>query len=152
VSERNTVASTEVATLSVNGSRGVVVLHKCVNPVCAAQFRFLHQGKLFEVEIHHRDKQSGNGQRAPPGSGKAHIERYWLCDRCMLEVELQFDGLRGLVVRSQVGSEPVFTPVSTGSGRPVTDVSRVLIRPLDLNVRPKRNFMGKLNMQTRDAA
>jgi len=27
------------------------VLHKCANPVCAAQFRYLHQGWLFEVRF-----------------------------------------------------------------------------------------------------
>ena len=27
------------------------MLHKCANPVWCAQFRYLHQGKLFEVEV-----------------------------------------------------------------------------------------------------
>lgn len=128
------------------------MLAKCVNPVCSAQFRFLHQGKLFEVEIHHRDNQSSNGQRAL-GNSKAHTERYWLCDQCTQEVDLHFDGRHGLVVRSRIGSGQALRPVfQESSGRTVTEVSRVMIRPLDLNLRVRRSFSGNSKMQARDAA
>lgn len=39
------------------------MLAKCVNPVCSNQFRFLHQGKLLQVEIQFLDKAAAVDHR-----------------------------------------------------------------------------------------
>ena len=50
------------------------MLHKCANPVCSAQFLYLPQGRLFEVEIQPFERFSidGQGQFSPSeGTGCA---------------------------------------------------------------------------------
>lgn len=105
------------------------MLAKCVNSVCSAQFRFLHQGKLFEVEI----------QYARTPTGKVQVERYWLCDQCAEQVTLWFDKCEGLVVHSPAGREKVR---GLSSGRSVAEISQVRIRPLDINLAAGRGFTG----------
>lgn len=73
------------------------MLAKCVNPVCSAQFRYLRQGKLFEVEIQYLDTPSDNSQREV-GDGRVQIERCWLCDECAAHITLRFDKRLGLVM------------------------------------------------------
>ena len=125
------------------------MLHKCANPVCAAQFRYLHQGWLFEVEIHHFEGLPGDS-RAKSRSGTRHVERWWLCEPCARRVSLQFDSRLGLVMVSSVeGSIQVVTtavqpsnlqPSNPGPSRPQSSeqgtgagIARILIRPLDLD-------------------
>ncbi len=57
------------------------MVDKCANPDCAAQFRYLHQGKLFVVEgarksTMRRSVEETNGVRA------RRTLIYWLCDAC----------------------------------------------------------------------
>ncbi len=49
------------------------MLHKCANPVCCAQFRYLHQGKLFELEIQYVESTLGDAQ-GKLGNGKGHSD------------------------------------------------------------------------------
>ena len=49
--------------VSYDPSQGVAVLHKCANPVCCAQFRYLNQGKLSEVEIQYVESNFGRRSR-----------------------------------------------------------------------------------------
>ena len=115
------------------------MLAKCVNPVCSNQFRFLHQGKLLEVEIQFLDKAAANDHR-DIAKGKVHIERYWLCDQCSEHVTLRFDKRQGLLMYSFVTSEEVLIPLS--SSRTVAEISQVRIRPLGLNVGGERDLTG----------
>ena len=120
------------------------MLHKCANPVCAAQFRYLHQGWLFEVEIHHFESLQGDS-RGKSRNGTRHVERWWLCEPCAARVSLQFDRRLGLVMVSSVeGSRQVVTtavqPSNPGPSRPQSSkqgtgagIARILIRPLDLD-------------------
>jgi hypothetical protein len=120
------------------------VLQKCANPVCAAQFRYLHQGWLFEVEIHHFESLPGDS-RAKPRNCDRHVERWWLCEPCAVRVSLQFDPRLGLVMVSSVeGSRQVVTtavqpsnpqPSNPRPSNPRTGagIARILIRPLDLD-------------------
>ena len=73
------------------------MVRKCANPACYAQFRFLHQGKLFEVEIQYRECPCGKGTSS---NSKRYVERYWLCDQCAAHITLQFDPRRGVVLMS----------------------------------------------------
>jgi hypothetical protein len=51
------------------------VLSKCANPACLARFRYLHEGRIFNIEI-----------KAASGGDFAHlndrVEHFWLCEGC----------------------------------------------------------------------
>lgn len=55
------------------------MLSKCANPACFTRFRYLHEGRIFNIEI-----------KSGPSDGRAHlhIEHFWLCESCarMLKV------------------------------------------------------------------
>ena len=105
------------------------MLQKCANPVCYNQFRYLHQGKLFEIEIRYVDSPSADNQ-GKPTNGKGHVERCWLCDQCAANVALRFDRQRGLViVCSSSASEEVVTSISQSGGKAAADIARIIIRP-----------------------
>lgn len=138
-------------------SQGAVVLNKCANPVCGAQFRYLHQGKLFEVEVQYAESLASDG-KTKPGNGKGHAERCWLCDECAAHVTLRFDARRGVVmVSSLTGSEEALTTASSQSnGGTAARIARVLVRPLDLDldltVSTRRRSAIKLNVRRSEAA
>jgi hypothetical protein len=50
------------------------MLSKCANPVCAARFRYLHEGRIFNLQASER------GRGARPST--APTEYYWLCAAC----------------------------------------------------------------------
>jgi hypothetical protein len=131
-------------------SPGVAVLHKCVNPDCSAQFRYLHQGRLFEIEIQYLKTADSAGQ-GTLHNGKGYVERCWLCDQCATHIALRFDPRRGLVVASSLGrAEGVITlatPQSTANA--ATERKRALIRSLDMDLRisTKRNAAGQRNVR-----
>jgi transposase-like protein len=131
------------------------VLNKCANPVCSNQFRYLHQGKLFEVEVQYNESQSSDGE-TKPGNGKGHVERCWLCDQCAANITLRFDARRGAVMVSSLRSseEALTTVLSQSNGGSTARIVRVLIRPLDLELRPstRRRTARELDNRRREAA
>jgi hypothetical protein len=50
------------------------VLSKCANPTCLARFHYLHQGRIFNIEM-----GTASSNRI---SGTRRIEHFWLCERC----------------------------------------------------------------------
>jgi hypothetical protein len=129
------------------------VLRKCANPVCGAQFRYLHRGKLIEVETEYSDSLPADGHREP-GNGRSHIERWWLCDECAPYTVLRFDRRRGLVMtHSVVGWDAILTTIfPQPEGRTLRDVTRVLIRPLGLEPKLRRNLIDALRVEEGEAA
>ena|ERR1700733_1888874 len=63
------------------------MLSKCANPLCSASFRYFHEGRLFRIEVPSRSAE--DVQTARPA---AHVEFFWLCDRCTPQMTLQHDG------------------------------------------------------------
>lgn len=63
------------------------MLSKCANPACSARFRYLHQGRIFNIEM---DMLSSDSK----GPSVHKIEHFWLCECCAqtLKVVLQ-DGV-----------------------------------------------------------
>jgi hypothetical protein len=59
------------------------MLSKCANSACGSPFRYLGQGKLFQIETESRDA-AFTGEKNVPRKRRAlrRVERYWLCDRC----------------------------------------------------------------------
>lgn len=52
------------------------MLSKCANPTCSAGFHYLHEGRIFKIEM------------SAPSSDKNHshnrrLEYFWLCERCV---------------------------------------------------------------------
>jgi hypothetical protein len=124
------------------------VLDKCANPFCFAQFRYLQQGRLFEVETRYLRRPSIDGQHRLR-NGREHLERYWLCDTCATYIALQFDRERGIVavaLRRGSGKTMVAAIPQLDSEAPA-EVATVLIRPVDLNWIKKRESKEQTKAQ-----
>jgi hypothetical protein len=105
------------------------MLHKCANPVCPVQFRFLNQGKLFEIEIQYLESPSGD--QCKRCNDKRQFAWYWLCNLCEVGNTLRFDSARGLVtISSLAGSKCMETTISEITPKAVAGISQVLIRPI----------------------
>jgi len=59
------------------------VLTKCLNPACDARFRYLNQGRIFNIEI---PFAKTNGERS-----FAKAECFWLCENCSLTMKVIVD-------------------------------------------------------------
>lgn len=68
------------------------MLSKCANPACSEQFRYLHQGKLFQLSPV-PDVEAMTGIFLPQ-----LYERFWLCDRCCKEMTLVWGGTEAKVI------------------------------------------------------
>lgn len=51
------------------------MLAKCANPVCPTRFRYLHEGRIFNIEV-------PNGPATNVRPAATRIEHYWLCAEC----------------------------------------------------------------------
>ena len=51
------------------------MLSKCANPACHAPFRYLRQGRIFNIERGTSSPSDGN-------SRLRRIEHFWLCEQC----------------------------------------------------------------------
>jgi hypothetical protein len=69
------------------------MLSKCANPVCSATFRYLHQGRIFQLV------PGPAVEWAAAKNGLLPVERFWLCDACSIEMNVIWDGARAKVVR-----------------------------------------------------
>jgi len=109
------------------------MLHKCANSSCRAQFRYLNQGRLFEVEIQYSESPSGD--QCKRCNDKRQIMWCWLCNLCEASNTLRFDPGRGLVTVSSLGDSAcaVATTISQLSPKAAASIARVLIRTLDLD-------------------
>ncbi|MBZ5616759.1 MAG: hypothetical protein LAO23_22375 [Acidobacteriia bacterium] len=56
------------------------MLSHCLNPSCTAQFRFLHEGRIFKIERTTASLDDSNPQRL--------VEHYWLCGPCSLALKV----------------------------------------------------------------
>lgn len=69
------------------------MLSKCANPACSTPFRYLRDGKLFEI--------ASNGSSGPTivGERKAvrKVEFFWLCGQCSTELMVVYDQEKGIV-------------------------------------------------------
>ncbi len=68
------------------------MLSKCANPACSEQFRFLHQGKLFQLTPL-PELEAAAGFFLPQ-----LYERFWLCDQCSKEMTVVWAGTEAKVI------------------------------------------------------
>ena len=57
------------------------MIAKCANPSCVASFRYLHEGKVFKLEV----GQPGDATKAKLPH---RIEHFWLCSDCVRSLTL----------------------------------------------------------------
>jgi hypothetical protein len=57
------------------------MLTKCANPKCNAQFRYLHEGKLFIVDNGPARRHCAE-RRATNNQTNDQLGYYWLCSTC----------------------------------------------------------------------
>jgi hypothetical protein len=80
------------------------MLSKCANPTCATAFRYLHEGKLYVIDLR------GPARQKPRCSSRSgQLEYAWLCSSCSLYLTIQIDeefGTRAVrKVEAKNGSE-----------------------------------------------
>jgi len=109
------------------------VLDKCANPSCEAQFRYLHRGRVFEVEIQYSQNWCGEGNDRLP-DGKGHVERIWLCDQCAIDIPPRDDGWRALLMETLLRhcGGKVTSAFAQSLSKPAGTVAKVWIRPFGL--------------------
>jgi hypothetical protein len=67
------------------------MLSKCANPDCSTPFLYLHQGRLFRIEVVAKQDRVKPG---PVGSEKKpvrRIEYFWLCDSCSSRLTVAYE-------------------------------------------------------------
>ena len=74
------------------------MLAKCANPSCSHSFRYLHEGKLYRIELVGDDGGSG------PKS-----EWFWLCNQCSLQMTLRVEGSKLVAVTEMPGNASVLS-------------------------------------------
>jgi hypothetical protein len=58
------------------------MLAKCANPTCSAPFRYLHEGKLFRLDL-------GAGPPSPDTRIPRQLQYFWLSDRSARTMTLE---------------------------------------------------------------
>lgn len=56
------------------------MLSKCANPLCAIRFRYLHEGRIFNVPV--SDAHAAFGDRP------SRVEHFWLCSGCAATLKI----------------------------------------------------------------
>jgi hypothetical protein len=80
---------------------------KCANPDCAAKFRYLREGRLFQIDMRHLP---GKREGLCPFCGHPlHLRYFWLCDACAQTMTLTctVDGSVKLVCGSIAGAQAI---------------------------------------------
>ena len=73
------------------------MLSKCANPGCIAPFRYLHEGKLFRMDVPATALLHTPAQniKKPP----QRTEFFWLCNACSAQMTLIYTRTEGVITR-----------------------------------------------------
>jgi len=82
------------------------VVAKCANPICVVPFRYLREGKIFNIEIKKND-----------GCGQLKIEHFWLCESCS-------KSLKVVVENGAVITRPLRLALASGASQEKTGSKR----------------------------
>ena len=69
------------------------MISKCANPYCGAPFRYLREGKLFQLYTGPETQSATD----PNQKSDRHMECFWLCGRCAATLRLEFERQEGVV-------------------------------------------------------
>jgi hypothetical protein len=76
------------------------MLAKCCNPACSATFHYLHEGKLFPIELRSDSAIVASGTELR--GTLLHSQCFWLCSSCSRVMTIEPDGKGGVgIVRGQ---------------------------------------------------
>jgi hypothetical protein len=68
------------------------MLSKCANPACAVPFRYLRDGRLYQID-------TADGPRAvTDGKPSQRFEYFWLCGQCAASMTLAFQRGKGVIM------------------------------------------------------
>jgi hypothetical protein len=56
------------------------MLARCANPICGAHFRYLKQGRIYNVPLYGPDDRSCKWPQ--------RVEHFWLCSNCCVTLRL----------------------------------------------------------------
>lgn len=71
------------------------MLSKCANPGCTATFLYLHQGKLFRLNVSNGIPVSSS---LPQTKTAQRVEFFWLCSDCATELTVDYTQGSGVAV------------------------------------------------------
>ena len=71
------------------------MLSKCTNPKCSHLFQYLHEGKLFRLDVT-TGRMGAFEDYKEPGS---RVEFFWLCDDCAADMTVVFTRAKGVEVK-----------------------------------------------------
>jgi hypothetical protein len=86
---------------------------KCANSSCHTSFRYLHEGKLFRIEIPTPQAGSDRFGRDSSDNFVRKVEWYWLCSRCSAQMTLKMEKGGGVITVPL----SVLDSAMTGEGR-----------------------------------
>ncbi len=83
------------------------MIAKCANPECGAPFRYLREGRLFEVDLDAAGHRVVGPFRIAENGGPPHrLEHFWLCGACCRRLTLAIDPQHGVVTVPLPRPEP----------------------------------------------
>lgn len=87
---------------------------KCANPECSAEFKYLHEGVLFRIDM--REHAGPNGTCQMCGR-PLHVRHFWLCTACSraMTVKVAPDGSVRVIPKSALTRDAV--PLACPPGR-----------------------------------
>ena len=68
------------------------MLSKCANPSCSTPFRYLRDGKIFEIDANQETEAIGSVKPI------RRVEFYWLCGPCSSELTVIHDLDKGVQI------------------------------------------------------
>ena len=74
------------------------MLSKCAHPTCFAQFRYLHEGRVFKVRLPAFARHVGTHR----------IEHFWLCEECARSLTIVFE-------KGRVTTRPIYLALAAGN-------------------------------------
>jgi hypothetical protein len=81
------------------------MISKCANPNCSNSFLYLHEGKLFRIDV--EAATDGHGHLGIDPEAKKPVRRtefYWLCHECSRNMTLHFE--KGFGVKTRPLADP----------------------------------------------
>ena len=84
------------------------MLAKCANPICGAHFRYLSQGRVFNVPLPGTGPFNGTEDTRKWCAYPHRVEHFWLCAECLRTMTLE---LR----RGKVAVRPRFRQLTDGN-------------------------------------
>ena len=82
------------------------MLSKCANPTCAAAFHYLHDGKLFQIDVQASDDRPRSGPQLISGRKPLRrVEYFWLCGLCSSTLTLAYERGKGVIAIPRIRGE-----------------------------------------------